>query len=214
MGTRVMKVLGRCCFGVVLALPLSLAVPEASHAACGSSQRTSHSSAQCLDAGWTNSTRGWLRQKRTSIWAENECASWGKVVAKVDLKSASDKTWHLNNSSRRTGSANAHTRSISCCKDLSHLCNKSDVLTSEGCLAQYLKSPAVKTQRHGCIGVSEMSIRSFQPTARVSGENCIIYTKCGFGISGGPTVPLEYTVHYPDADDVYFCQNTLTTTSC
>ena len=214
MRTRAMKVLGTCCMGVALVLPLSLAVPEASHAACESNKRTSHSSAQCLDAGWSNRTRSWGR-KRTNMWAENECASWGKVVAKVDIAAASDKTWHLTTGNRRTGSANAHTRQISCCKDLSDLCNKSDVLTSAGCLAQFNKSPAVTSR--SCCGTDAGGIcgdgiflAPRNPRASVSGENCNIAAACGSNFF----TEYNISVHYTNADEVRLCATGGLATSC
>ena len=217
MRTRAMKVLGTCCMGVALVLPLSLAVPEASHAACESNQRTGHSSAQCLDAGWSNSTRSWGR-KRTNMWAQNKCASWGKVVAKVDIAAASDKTWHLTTGNRRTGSANAHTRKISCCRDLSDLCNTSDVLTSAGCLAQFNKSPAVTSGGSRiCAGNQAKQRSTFNSNnytletamATVSGETCAITAQCDVWhqTPGNFKTTVTTTAHYTETDELNLCSS-------
>ncbi len=144
-------------------LCLCLVASGTSYANCGSSQRVSLASSGCLDGDWDNDTSRW-GIKSSDFWARNLCSSWGKVVAKIDIKSASDKTWHLTNSNKRTGDANNHVRSIKCCSDLSDLCDKSDVLTVDGCNGQFNKSPA--------------ATRCRVHRTTVTGENCNITADC------------------------------------
>ena len=51
-----------------------------------------HRDAECLDASWTN--RGTF--KKSTFRVQNRCATYGTVVAKVDLVAASDMTLHLD----------------------------------------------------------------------------------------------------------------------
>ena len=123
-------------------LCLCLAVSQTGHASCESNKRVSLSSAGCLSGEYTNNTSNWGLTKSSTFWAYNACNGWGTVVAKIDLKLATDKTWYLENASQRKGDADTHVRSITCCSDLSDLCNKSDVLTVDGCTARFEDSPA------------------------------------------------------------------------
>ena len=62
---------------------------------------------------------------------------YGSVVAKVDLKSAMDRTLRLDDGDGRDGSTVHRIRGISCCSDIGELCNRSDVVTDNGCLARF-----------------------------------------------------------------------------
>ena len=53
-------------------------------------------------------------------WARNLCSDQGKIVVKVDVKNAKDKTWHLTGSEEREGSGYGRVRGVYYCKDLSH----------------------------------------------------------------------------------------------
>ena len=103
-----------------LVLAALLAVSGVSQASCGSSQRVSHSDTACLEAGWeTTKTCFWgICHPSSEFWALSRCN--GKVVAKVDIQSRTDKTWYLNyNGHGKTGEADENVRGIYCCRDLS-----------------------------------------------------------------------------------------------
>ena len=104
-------------------------------AACGSSQRLKRDKAECLSEKFDN--KGGNIFKKAEYWARNDCHRWGTVVAKIDKKTASDRTWHLTTGTARESSGVSRINNIYCCKDLSDLCNKSDVLTAAGCHEQY-----------------------------------------------------------------------------
>ena len=180
-----------------LVLPLCLVVSGASYASCGSGNRTALGSAECLDGGWNNK-KGFMGWKSSTFWAQNKCPDWGKTVAKVDISKATDKTWHLTTGDSRSGShGSAHVSGVYCCSDLSHLCNKSDVLTSSGCTAKFQDSPAFT------------SGTCSSPSATVSGENCAITATCNTDIGGGTLVTGSFeesiTIHYTKADEVQYC---------
>lgn len=189
----------------VVSLAVSLASVGEVDASCGSSQRVKSSSAECLGARWSN--RGNWVDPSSEFYASSSCSSYGKVVAKVDLKSASDRTWHLTNAHLKQGTANAHVRQIYCCKDLSVLCNRSDVVNPDGCKAQFEKSPA-KTD-DGCI-LNEA------PTATAEGNN---FLSCNFPSVACPKITNHFMfevatsslsqVRWFDADELINCNGTL-----
>ena len=96
-----------------LVLVALLAVSGVSQAACGSSKRVSHTDTVCLVAGWeTESSCFWgVCSYTTSYWARSQCN--GKVVAKIDIKDSTDRTWHFNyNGHGRTSSADHRLNGI------------------------------------------------------------------------------------------------------
>ena len=103
-----------------LVLATLLSVPGESQAACGSSQRVASSSAVCLDAGWDNNKSCFwgICSYSSTFWATSRCS--GKVVAKVDIQSGTDVTWHLTyNGHSKNGDVSNHVRGIYCCRDIS-----------------------------------------------------------------------------------------------
>ena len=119
--------------GALLAVALILLPASTADASCGSGSRVNHRDAECLSASWNN--RGVL--KKSPYHVRNMCPEYGKVVAKVDLVSAMDRTLHLDDGSQRDGSTIHRIRGISCCSDIGELCNRSDVVTDAGCVAQF-----------------------------------------------------------------------------
>ena len=108
-------------------------------AACEKRHRISHGDAGCLEASWTHSGTPAMRTFRV----RNRCPDLGKVVAKIDLAGAADRTWHLHDGEWRHGSTTHRIRDISCCSDLSATCNRSDVFSDSGCVARFnRRSPA------------------------------------------------------------------------
>ena len=92
---------------LALALAFLLVAPPEANAACEGSNRLYHGDSSCLSAGWNNG--GWASTNRT-YWAKNNCSYAGKVVAKIDLMSASDRTWHLNDGNKRSGSGSCQNQ--------------------------------------------------------------------------------------------------------
>lgn len=104
-----------------LVLAALLAVSGASQASCGSSQRVPHSDVSCLEAGWNNMKQCvWgVCRKYSDFWTRSVCS--GRVVAKVDIAGAPDRTWHHTyNGHFKSGNEQwNHVNGISCCRDLS-----------------------------------------------------------------------------------------------
>ena len=132
-----------CAIAAAALLTLSLAIPRGAQAACESSKRISHRDSNCLTASWTN--RHWPNS--TEFRVKSECASYGKVVVKIDLKNAADFTWHLNTDTTLHRKGFFRVREISCCSDLSDFCNASDLVTDRSCLQRFRTSPANETCR-------------------------------------------------------------------
>ena len=84
----------------LLAAAFMLLPATTAEASCSTGNRVDHRDAECLSAWWKN--RGLL--KKSPYHVRNMCPEYGKVVAKVDLKSAMDRTLHLNDGSQRDGS--------------------------------------------------------------------------------------------------------------
>lgn len=110
-----------------LALFGSLAIAGAGHASCTGDDRLSLSEADCLNGGHTNSCSsklfGHCISRNSYFWAQSTCSAQGTVVAKIDITGGTDKTWHLNDDVKRSGShTDKHTGGVYCCNDLG-LCN-------------------------------------------------------------------------------------------
>ena len=143
-----------------------LLLPENAEASqCSRAERVDHRNAECLSASWKN--RGLL--KKSPYHVSNQCSEYGKVVAKVDLASARDRTIHLIDDNPRDGDTRHRIRSISCCSDISDLCNRSDVVTDEGCLARFWRESS-----------ASMTCRVRSASAAISGDNynCTITAFC------------------------------------
>ena len=181
-----------------------LLLPENAEASqCSRSERVNHRDAECLYAWWKN--RGLL--KKSPFHVRNQCSEYGKVVAKVDLASASDRTLHLIDDNPRDGDTRHRIRGISCCSDMG-ICNRSDAVTDEGCLERFRRvSPAI--QNRNC--------RDYTATAE-AGENlqCTVTAQCDVGVH--PFIPMykttSVTVPFVDLDDVRDCGAVLTHGIC
>ena len=188
----------------VLAAALILLPTGTAAASCSAGNRVDYRDAECLSASWKN--RGVL--KKSPYHVRNMCPDYGKVVAKVDLKSAMDRTLHLDDGSQRDGSTIHRIRGISCCSDTGALCNRSDVVTDAGCLARFMQvSPAART----CARP--------RAVAGISGENynCTISAECWMTVPPSefyPYMPTRITVPWLDLGDVRNCAGHLTRGPC
>ena len=149
----------------LLAVALILLPAITAEASCSTGNRVDHRDAECLSASWKN--RGVL--KKSPYHVRNMCPEYGKVVAKVDLKSAMDRTLHLDDGSQRDGTTIHRIRGISCCSDIGELCNRSDVVTDAGCVAQFNR---VSSAAWTCVDETA--------SAAISGENynCTVTARC------------------------------------
>ncbi len=188
----------------LLAAALMLLPATTAAGSCSPGDRVNHRDAECLSASWKN--RGVL--KKSPYHVRNMCPEYGKVVAKVDLKSAMDRTLHLDDGSRRDGSTIHRIRGISCCSDTGALCNRSDVVTDAGCLARFKQ-------------VSPASWTCARPraVAGISGENynCTISAECWMSNPPPeyyPYRPTRITVPWLDLGDVRNCRGRLTSWPC
>ena len=151
--------------GALLAAALMLLPATTAAGSCSPGDRVDHKDAECLSASWKN--RGVL--KKSPYHVRNMCPEYGKVVAKVDLVSAMDRTLHLDDGSRRDGTTIHRIRGISCCSDIGELCNRSDVVTDAGCVAQFNR---VSSAAWTCVDETA--------SAAISGENynCTVTARC------------------------------------
>lgn len=94
---------------------LSLVATPVIAGSCEKSDRVHANDSYCLDGGHSNKNFPW---KKASAHAKNKCSQFGKMVVKVDRTSASDWTWHLENSDKRKKSGTAKIRGVYCCDDL------------------------------------------------------------------------------------------------
>ena len=180
-----------------------LLLPENAEASqCSRGERVDHRNSECLYAWWKN--RGLL--KKSPFQVRNQCSEYGKVVAKVDLAWASDRTLHLIDDIPRDGDTRHRIRSISCCSDISDLCNRSDVVTDEGCLARFRQSPASKK----CWNASA--------SAAISGDDysCNVSADCEYFDWGMQRLQRHTNITAPwlELDDVNNCSGWLTRGMC
>ena len=187
----------------VLAVALILLPTGTAEASCSAGNRVDHRDAECLSTSWKN--RGVL--KKSPYHVRNMCPEYGKVVAKVDLKSAMDRTLHLDDGSQRDGTTIHRIRGISCCSDTSVLCNRSDLVTDEGCVAQFNR---VSSAAWTCINETA--------SAAISGENynCTVTARCE--VRYDPVFPqyktTSITVPWLDLGDVSNCEGYLRRGPC
>ena len=185
-------------------LALVLLPTGAAHASCSSGSRVDHADAECLYAWWKN--RGLFRKSPYHV--SNQCSAYGKVVAKVDLVSADDRTIHLDDAFPRDGDTSHRIRGISCCSDTGALCNRSDVVTDTGCLSRFRRTSS-----------AAWSCMNHTATAAISGDNynCTVRTVCKTGefqFNRPVYRSTSITVAWLDLDDVHNCGGTLKRGSC
>ena len=196
-----------CRIGVLasalVAGALLLLQAEAAASQCSRENRVDHSDAECLYAWWKN--RGLLRQ---SPWhVSNQCSDYGKVVAKVDLVSAGDRTIHLPDALPRDGDTRHRIRGIACCSDMG-VCNRSDVVNDESCLERFLQeSPAARNR--DCVHYTATARAREDYACTVTAECLIFYD---YHIPVRRTTSL--TVPFVHLDDVRNCNGVLTQGMC
>lgn len=188
-GTEV-RIVTKCLVSVMWALVLSVLAVSQVDAACTGGNRISHGAAECLEAGWNNTQYMF----GSAFTVRNMCPAYGKVVAKIDLKSSADKTWHLENGDSRSGESFAKVRGINCCRDLGKLCNYSDVVTSGSCRTEFNKSTAANS----------CTLR-LDPAA--NGKNCNFILQCGDSI-------VIASEEYLDVHDLGLCSSGSVLTAC
>ncbi len=160
----------------VAAAALMLLVPAiASASQCSRGERVNHRDAECLYAWWKN--RGLL--KKSPYHVSNQCSEYGKVVAKVDLAAARDRTLHLADALPRDGDTRHRIRGISCCSDMG-ICNRADAVTDAGCKAQFMR-----------VSMASKQCGAVTASATISGDNysCTITAKCDTTYYSTVTVP-------------------------
>lgn len=112
-----------------LAVPVLVLLATTVEAACGVRDRVSHRDSECLQAWWDNKNN---KYEYNTYHVRNMCSELGRVVAKVDLREARDRTPYLDNSQWRIGYTDNRIDWIYCCSDLSTLCNRSDLDRRDG----------------------------------------------------------------------------------
>ena len=153
-----------------------LLLPENAEASqCSRGERVNHRDAECLYAWWKN--RGLL--KKSPYHVSNQCSEYGRVVAKVDLVSASDRTIHLIDDIPRDGDTRHRIRGISCCSDMG-ICNRADAVTDAGCKAQFMR-----------VSMASKQCGAITASATISGDDysCTITAKCDTTYYSTVTVP-------------------------
>ncbi len=187
----------------VFVLALTAALAGQAHAACSEGQRIDHEDVNCLEAGWTNHNF----PIKGDAHARSQCSAYGRVVVKVDRISGSDWTWHLTSSSKREDSGGYKIREISCCSDLSDLCDTSE-MDDDSCLDRFRASAAGET----CEDVS----------ASINGDQeCTINAQCEtyirHSLASEPQrwmVSASTTVSWRDVKDLRNCKGELKVRRC
>ena len=158
-----------------------------------------------MDARWNNRDPF----QRNTFEVRNLCPEYGTVIAKVDLDGAMDRTLHLDDGGRRTGSSLHRIGWIYCCSDVGGLCNRRDMDTDAGCLARFERmSSAAQTCVHATASATPVGgVRSCTVTAHCE--------RIAHHVPGQlPWVYSSITVPWTDLDDVANCDGTLTLGSC
>ena len=187
----------------LLAFAAIMVVAGAAYASCTGGNRVSFHQAECLHGWWDNNP--WPAKSTFAVRVKNDCHLWGTVVAKIDLASCSDKTWHLNDTNRRRGSEACRVNGIYCCKDVGDLCNRSDLVTIAGCTSQWNSSPASDT-----CDLSDGSTSSV--TADTDDHTCDFWADCQYTADDGTTQEKATSigdVHWLNADNVINCDGEL-----
>ena len=200
----------------LLAFAASMVVAGVAHADCWGENRVTFHHSECLHGWWDNNS--WPKKSTFGAQVQNDCHLWGTVVAKVDLASCTDKTWHLNNTSKRRGSEACRVNGIYCCKDVGDLCRKKDLVTIAGCTSQWNNSPASDTcELSGGETYTSGTTSPSSVTASSDNYTCSFWAKCEY-MSGFWTYEEKATsikdVHWLDADDLVNCNGRLKEDSC
>ena len=185
----------------LLAVALLLLPEDAEASQCRQEKRVDHRDAECLSASWKN--RGAF--KKSTYRVQNTCPLYGKVAAKVDLVGSRDRTVYLNNGRARRGWAWRHIRSISCCSDTG-ICNRSDAVTDEGCLARFKR-----------VSTAPLSCRDISASANLSGGklSCNVSAFCLFSPRPSTRYQLStITVPFIALGNVHNCNGTLSAGPC
>ena len=107
-----------------IALFGSLVIAGTSYASCTGSNRLTVGASDCLDGSHTNTCTARIFGKciaySSSFEVTSQCEE--KVVAKIDLAGATDRTLHLHNFAIRSGTDSVEVRGVYCCDDLGR-CN-------------------------------------------------------------------------------------------
>ena len=185
----------------LLAVALLLLPEDAAASQCRREKRVDHSDAECLSASWKNP--GAFRKSTYRV--QNTCPLYGRVAAKVDLAGSRDRTVYLNNGRARRGWAWRHIRSISCCSDTG-ICNRSDAVTDEGCLARFKR-----------VSTAPLSCRDISASANLSGGklSCNVSAFCLFSPQPSTRYQLSrITVPFIALGNVHNCRGTLKRGPC
>ena len=185
----------------LLAVTFLLPPADAEASQCSRGERVDHRNAECLYAWWKN--RGLLKK---SPWhVSNQCSEYGKVVAKVDLVSASDRTIHLTDALPRDGDTRHRIRGIACCSDMG-ICNRADAVTDEACLARFKR-----------VSTVPLSCRDISASANTSGGklSCNVSAFCTFSPPPSTRYQLSgITVPFIALGNVHNCRGTLKRGPC
>ena len=160
-----------------------------------------HRDAECLSASWKNPGPF----KKSTYRVQNTCPLYGQVAAKVDLVGSRDRTVYLNNGRARRGWAWRHIKSISCCSDRG-ICNRSDAVTDEGCLARFKR-----------VSTAPLSCRDISASANLSGGklSCNVSAFCLFSPRPSTRYQLStITVPFIALGNVHNCRGTLSAGPC
>lgn len=123
-----MRIFAWSLVAALAALALSsVPLTRAQAGACDHDHTKIHGNdATCLSASWTNYTGSW-GQGSASWDMQSLCHEHGTVVAEIDVKNASDKTFTLTDGKIITGDLNKKTRGVFCCWDAGELCFKEEL---------------------------------------------------------------------------------------
>ena len=186
---------------VVAAALTLLVAADAGASQCRLEKRVDVSDAECLSASWKNPGPF----KKSTYRVQNTCPLYGQVAAKVDLVGARDRTVHLNSGRARRGWAWRHIKSISCCSDTG-ICNRSDAVTNEGCLARFKR-----------VSTAPLSCRDISASANLSGGklSCNVSAFCLFSPRPSTRYQLStITVPFIALGNVHNCRGTLSAGPC
>lgn len=113
---------------LVFTLCATTLVMQASHASCGSSNRVDYDDSWCLDADLNSNGGNFFSTSRWEL--SNLCTGYDHSLKfKVNLRSASDKTYTVGDGDSASGSSRASIRNAHCCTDSgptingTHACN-------------------------------------------------------------------------------------------
>ena len=198
-----------------LAFAMSMLLADTVRADCWGDNRVTFHHTECLHGWWDNNS--WPKKSTFGAQVQNDCHLWGTVVAKVDLASCSDKTWHLNNTNKRRGKEACQVRGIYCCKDIGDLCARDDMVTRENCEGEFNKSPASDTCRpSGGTTYTSGSTSPVNITSSVDNSSCTVHAKCEYTADDGSTQEKQSSLElfYLSVKDMVNCDGVLKHQSC